>query len=190
MNLSCGCLIFCYTPPSPYFSLLFSATCLHCTTLTEVRYITEVRSGFLLAMVSSFISYTLFFLSIIINYLFMYWRGREVCFCAVSYAASQRRTFLDGCLVLPFTRITTIGLLVLFISNLICAHVSSAIWLMPFEYFWIEATYACIFFIMLVGLRGSRWVLYKPSLMMLPADTLKASHASTKSEVMWEVKNI
>ena len=42
----------------------------------------------------------------------------------------------------------------LVISNLIGASVSSAILLMTFEEFWTEATHACVFVIMLVGIRG------------------------------------
>ena len=79
----------------------------------------------------------------------------------------------------------TIGLLVLVTYNLIGASVSSEILLMTFEEFWTEATHACIFVIMLGGLRGSRCVLAKLSLMMLPDDTLKASHVSTRTEFMW-----
>ena len=64
--------------------------------------------------------------------------------------------FLDGCQVLPFYRMITIGSLVLFVINLIGANVSFDILLVPFEDVWMEATYACIFVIMLLGLRGSR----------------------------------
>ena len=46
---------------------------------------------------------------------------------------------------------------------------------MPFEDFWAEATHAYVFFIMLSGMRGGRLVLVKLSLMMFPADTVKAS---------------
>ena len=47
--------------------------------------------------------------------------------------------FLDGCQVLPFCHIFTIGSLVLVVSNLIGANVSSAILLVPFEYVCMEA---------------------------------------------------
>ena len=50
----------------------------------------------------------------------------------------------------------TIGLLVLVTSNLIGENVSYAILLMTFEDVWMEATHACVFVIMLDGLRGSR----------------------------------
>ena len=66
------------------FSLLLSATCLYCTTLTATRYISKAGAGFLLVVVYSFSSFTLFFLSIIINYLFIYWRGRTSLFQTVS----------------------------------------------------------------------------------------------------------
>ena len=42
------------------FFLLLSYTCLYCATLTVVSYITEVESGFLLVVVSSFPSFTFF----------------------------------------------------------------------------------------------------------------------------------
>ena len=45
--------------------------------------------------------------------------------------------------------------LVLVVRNLIGASVHSEIWLMPFEGVCMEATYACVFVIMLVGLMGS-----------------------------------
>ena len=79
----------------------------------------------------------------------------------------------------------TIGSLVLVVSILIGASVSSVIWLVPFEDVWMEATHACVFVIMLGGLRGSRWVLAKLSLMILPADNVKASYVSTMTEFMW-----
>ena len=50
----------------------------------------------------------------------------------------------------------TIELLVLVVSNLRGASVSFVIYLMPFEDVWMEATHACVFFIMLGGMRGSR----------------------------------
>ena len=94
-------------------------------------------------------------------------------------------SFLYGCWVLPFARMITIGLLVLVTCNLMGASVSYAILFMPFEYVWTEATRACVFFIVLDGLRGDRWVLAKLYLMMLPYDTLKASHVSTRTYFMW-----
>ena len=62
---------------------------------------------------------------------------------------------------------------------------SSEIQLVPFEEVWTEATIACVFFIVLGGLRGSRRVLEKLSTMMLPDDTLKAYNASNRTEFMW-----
>ena len=62
---------------------------------------------------------------------------------------------------------------------------SSAIQFMPFEEVWTEATIACVFVIILGGLRVIRWVLAKLSTMMLPDATLKASHASTRTAFMW-----
>ena len=64
--------------------------------------------------------------------------------------------FLGGCSVLPFVRMITIGLLVLVNCKLISASVSYAILLMTFEEVCTEATHACVFVIMLGGLRGSR----------------------------------
>ena len=78
------------------FYLLFWSTCLHCATLTEVRYIPEVKSGL------EFTSFNFFSLSTIINYFFVSWIGRIICYRKVSYAATQRRMFLAGCRVLPF----------------------------------------------------------------------------------------
>ena len=74
----------------------------------------------------------------------------------------------------------SIGSLILVTCNLIGASVSSIIRLMPFEEVWKEATHVCVFFIMLSGLRGSRRVLEKLYLMMLPDDTVKASRVSTR----------
>ena len=79
----------------------------------------------------------------------------------------------------------TIGSLLLVVSNLIVASVSSQIYFMPFEDVWMEATHACVFFIMLGGLRGSILVLENLYLMMFTADTVKASHVSTMTEFMW-----
>ena len=56
---------------------------------------------------------------------------------------------------------------------------------MAFEDVWTEATHACVFVIMLGVLRGGRRVLAKLSLMMLPDDTVKAPHVSTRTEFMW-----
>ena len=64
--------------------------------------------------------------------------------------------FLNGFGVLPFARMITIGSLVFFTCKLIGASVSSEIRLMNFEDVWTEATHACVFVIMLGGLRGSR----------------------------------
>ena len=89
--------------------------------------------------------------------------------------------FLGGYLLLPLARIITIGLLVLVTCNLIGANVSYVILCMPFEDVSTEATHTCVFIIMLVGLRGSRLVLVKLFLMMLPDDTAKASHVSTRT---------
>ena len=63
--------------------------------------------------------------------------------------------FLDGFQVLSFTRMITIGLLVLVVSNLIGESVSYEILLIPFEEFWMEATHACVFVIMLGGMMWS-----------------------------------
>ena len=50
----------------------------------------------------------------------------------------------------------TIGLLVLAICNLIGESMSSVISFMPLEEVWTEATHACIFVIVLGGIRVSR----------------------------------
>ena len=49
----------------------------------------------------------------------------------------------------------------------------------------METAYACVFDIMLGGLRGGRVVLEKLYLMMLPVDAVKDSHVSTRIEFMW-----
>ena len=54
--------------------------------------------------------------------------------------------------------------------------------------FWIclDEGYTCLcIFIMLGWMKGSRLVLSNVSLMMLPADTVKDSHVSTRTEFMW-----
>ena len=53
----------------------------------------------------------------------------------------------------------------------------------------MEAAHAWLFVVNLVGLRGDSFVLENLSLMMFPDDTLKASHASTKTDFMWQGKN-
>ena len=167
------------------FSLLFSSTCRKCTTLTAVSLIHDFESGFLLVVVPSFSSFTLFCLSIITNSLFISWWGRRVLFCTVSYASAHRRMFLDSFRVLTFSRMITIGSLVLVVRNLIVASVSSEIRLITFEDVCMEGTHACVFVIMLGGLRESRRVLAKLSLMIFPADTVKVSHVLTRTEFMW-----
>ena len=48
-----------------------------------------------------------------------------------------------------------------------------------------EAQYSWVFVVKLLRLRGSIYFFAKLPPMMLPADILKASHASTKTEFMW-----
>ena len=163
------------------FSLLFSANCLHCDRLTSVRHIPKVESWFLLVAASSFSSFIFFWLSIIINYLFISWRVMTVRFRTASYASDRRRISLYCCWMLPFAWMVTIGLLVLVVSNLIGASVSFEILLVPFEYFWMEATHDCIFVIMLGGIRGGRWILANLSLMMFLADSVKVYHEVSTS---------
>ena len=95
-----------------------------------------------------------------------------VWFFIVSYNATRRIVFLDGCRVTTSDRMITIGSLVLVVSNWIGASVSSAIWLIPFIVF------------MLGGLRESRRVLAKLSLMLFLDYTVKASHVLTRTEFM------
>ena len=82
MNLSCGCLLFCYL-----FRLFHLSTiCSHLSTLCHFNrgeVYSWVESGFLLVVVSSFFSFTLFFVSIVIVSLFISRRGRSVCFRTV-----------------------------------------------------------------------------------------------------------
>ena len=147
-------VFFAVTFHASFFFLLLSATCLHCAILRAVRYIPKVESGFLLVAASSFSSFTFLYLSIIINSLFISWIERKFRFYTVPYAAVQRRMFLDCSWILSFALITTIGLLVLVVINLIGASVSSVILLIPFEDVWMEAIHACVFVIMLGALRG------------------------------------
>ena len=50
---------------------------------------------------------------------------------------------------------------------------------------WIEAAHAWVFVVKSGELRGISFVFLKLSLMMLLDETLKASHASTKTDFMW-----
>ena len=184
MNLSCGCLLFCYLFRLFHFSPIRS----HLSTLCQFNnggvdswswIQVPLGVGVLVCQ------FTLFFLSIIIVYLFISWGGRTFIFRTVVYAAARRRIFLGGCLVLPFSQIITIGSLVLVTCNWIGASVSSDIWFMPFEEVCMEATHACVFVIVLGGLKGCRWVGAKLSTMMLSDDTLESSHASTRIDFMW-----
>ena len=49
------------------------------------------------------------------------------------------------------------------------------------EYTWVEAAHAWVFVVNSGGMRGGRIFSSNLSLMMLPADTLKAYHASTET---------
>ena len=53
---------------------------------------------------------------------------------------------------------------------------------------WKEAAYAWVFVVKSGGMRGSIYFFTKMFLMMLPADALKAYHASTKMEFIWRGK--
>ena len=132
MNLSFWCLLFCYlfclfhfSPTRSHLYILFHFNSGEIDSQSWIR--------FLLVLASSLSIFTLFFLGIIIFSIFISWRSRTVRFHTVLYAAARRRMFLNGCWVLPFAQIITIGLLVLFTWNLISASVYFAIWLMPFE---------------------------------------------------------
>ena len=61
---------------------------------------------------------------------------------------------------------------------------SSAILLMNSECVWIEDTHACVFVLILGGLRGGIQVLEKLFSMMFLADTMKASHVSNMTDFM------
>ena len=88
---------------------------------------------------------------------------------------------------------TTIGSLVLISCTSICATVWRDIlfisWVLGLEDTWTEAENAWVFVVNLVGMMGSSFVFTNISLMMFPADTLKMSHDSTKTEFMWQGKN-
>ena len=49
----------------------------------------------------------------------------------------------------------------------------------------METEHAWVFVVKLGGLRVGRFVFANLSLMMFPDEILKASHASTKTELMW-----
>ena len=161
-----------------YFSCLLSATSIYCATLALVRYIPVLKSGFLVE-VSPFTNLTFFLFSIVMHYLFISWIGMTVLFLAALYASSWRIMFLDDFCV-PFDQRTTIGSSVLVTCNLIGATV----WLYIFfissalypEDNWMEAENYWVFFVKLIGIRGGRFFFSNMSLMMLPADNLKASH--------------
>ena len=96
--------------------------------------------------------------------------------------------FLDNCFV-PFARRTTIGLSFLVTCNSIGPTVKCDILFISSylaqEDTFMEAAHAWVFVVKLGGLRGGSFFFAKLSLMMLSADILKASHASTKTEFMW-----
>ena len=75
----------------------------------------------------------------------------------------------------------TIVSLVLVTCNLIGASVSYAILFMPFEEVWTKDTHDFVFVIILGGLRGSRLIIAELYLMMLPDNTVKAYHVSTRT---------
>ena len=50
---------------------------------------------------------------------------------------------------------------------------------------WIDAAHAWVFVVNTGGLRVSITIFENLSLTMLPSDTLKATHESTKMEFMW-----
>ena len=181
MNPSCGCLILCFL----FLLLFFYIILCHLSTLwnfnsCEIDYLSRIRfppgGG-----VYQFYYFSLFFLSTIINYFLIFWRERTVSFRTVSYDASRIRMFIDGCRVLPFVQRMAILALVLVVSNWIGAGVSSAIWLMPFEYVWMGDTHACVILFMLGGLRGGRIFLVLLSLMMFPYDTLNYFRVSNRT---------
>ena len=116
-----------------------------------------------------------------------------VTFLAASYAAAWRIIFLDDCCV-NFARRTTIGSSVLVTCNLIGATVWSDVLFiysaLDPEDTWMEAAHAWVFVVKLGGLRGGSFVFKNLSLMVLPADILKASHDSTKTDFMWWGENV
>ena len=50
---------------------------------------------------------------------------------------------------------------------------------------WMDESHAWVLVVKSVGLRGGIFVLTKLFLMVLPADSLKASYASTNMDFMW-----
>ena len=110
-----------------------------------------------------------------------------VCFLAAAYSAARNTMFLDN-FCLPFAWSKTIGSSVLDTFNSIGTTVWSDILLiysaLDTEYTWMEAAYAWVFVVKSGGLRGGGFVSTNLSLMMLPADTFKASNYSTKTEFM------
>ena len=142
--------------------------------------------------VSSFTNFTLFWFSIVMHYFFISWIGMDVIFLAASYTAAWRIMFLDDCCI-PFTWRTTIWSSVL----ATCNSIGTIFWrdilfiysaLAP-EDTWMGAAHAWVFVIKSVGLRGSSFFFTKLSLMMFPADILKAYYDSTNMEFMWRGGN-
>ena len=93
-----------------FLNLLFSATVLHCATFVALKYIPEVKLGFLLVvMLASKIPVVSSFASIF-PYVIFSFLEREVilCFLTYSYAEAQRTRSLDNCCI-SFSCRTTIG---------------------------------------------------------------------------------
>ena len=111
-----------------------------------------------------------------------------VIFLTASYTATQRIMFLGDCCI-PFYWRTTIGSSVLVTCNSIGATVWSDIYfissILAPEDTWMEAAHAWVFVVKSLGIRGGSFVFTNLSLMMFPADILKSSYASTKTEFMW-----
>ena len=130
---------------------------------------------------------TFFSFSIVIYSLFVSLIGIVVFCLTASYNLYQRTVFLDDFWLL-FAWTTTI------VSSVLvsCTSLGATLWRdillisssFYSEYTWAEASNPRAFVVKLGGLRGGSFVFKKNSLMMVPDETLKASHASTKMEFM------
>ena len=112
MQLSCGCIIFCYLSFIYIFPLIIS----HLSTLCHFKS-NELDSRSQISIPPGGCGLIFQFYLLFIKYHHKFsiniWRGMTVCFWTVSYASARIIMFLDGCWILPFSCMITIGFLVL-----------------------------------------------------------------------------
>ena len=145
MNLYFGCLLCCYL----FCLFLFYPIFIHLYTLCHFGS-GEVDSWSQIRFPPSGGVFIFQFCLILLKYhhkLYLHILKRDdssLSHCVIRWRLEK--IFLDGCWLLPFARMITIGSLVLVVRNLIGASVPSEIWLMNFADVWMEATHACVSF--------------------------------------------